>query len=56
MIYVGLLIKDKNFLSLTLTCSNQVSGVFTVCVVKCRWRATCWRWLVTAAAFALEPP
>ncbi len=34
----------------------QVSGVCTVCGARCRWRDTCWRWHVTAAAFAPEPP
>lgn len=34
----------------------QVSGVCTACGVRCRWRATCWRWRVTAAACAPGPP
>lgn len=34
----------------------QASGVCTVCGARCLWRATCWRWRVTAAACAPEPP
>lgn len=34
----------------------QANGACTVWGVRCRWRATCWRWPVTAAACAPEPP
>ena len=37
-------------------CPSQMTGVSIACGARWRWRATCWRWPVTAAACGPESP